>query len=104
MAAVPLFPGSQGLLDTVFQTYPTRSRRLRAFDAKSRLGVSPLILQPARDFQRRKFVHNSFRAVGSLWFFHVSLSRPEFTFAGAPCVTPFRFFPEIGRASCRERV
>jgi hypothetical protein len=57
---------------------------LRAFDAKSRLGVSPLILQPARDFQRRKFVVNTFRAVGSLCFFHVSLSRPEFAFASAP--------------------
>src|ERR1035437_3565561 len=78
MAAVPLFPGSQGLLDTVFQTYPTRSRRLRAFDAKSRLGVSPLILQPARDFQRRKFVLNTLPAVVSLCFFHGSLSRLNF--------------------------
>jgi hypothetical protein len=33
----------------------------------------------ARDFQRRKFVLNTLRAVGSLWFFHVSLSRPEFS-------------------------
>jgi len=54
---------------------------LRAFDAKSRLGVPPLILQTARNLQRRKFVHNTFRAVGSLCFFHVSLSRPEFAWA-----------------------
>jgi hypothetical protein len=37
----------------------------------------------ARDFKRRKFVLNKLPAVGSLWFFHVSLSRPEFTFASA---------------------
>jgi hypothetical protein len=47
MAAVPLFPGSQGLLDAVFHAQPARSRRLPAFDAKSRFGVSPLILQTA---------------------------------------------------------
>jgi hypothetical protein len=32
----------------------------------------------ARDFQRRKFIINTLPAVGSLCFFHVSLSRLKF--------------------------
>jgi hypothetical protein len=70
---------------------------LRAFDAKSRLGVSPLILQTARDFQRRKFVHNTFRAVGSFYFFHVSLSRSEFTWSAV--LGAGELFGEVGRHS-----
>jgi hypothetical protein len=96
MAAVQLFPKLQGSLDAVFdaQTLP---RRNRVVASKTKAGFDPaqLPFTLARDFQRRKFVLNTLPAVGSLCFFHVSLSRPEFAFAAAMraakrlCVTTF---------------
>jgi hypothetical protein len=82
MAAVPLFPGLQGLLDAVFDAqFLTRRNRVAAFNAQAGFDATQLPFTLARDFQRRKFVLNTLPAVGSLWFFHVSLSRPEFAFA-----------------------
>ena len=80
MAAVPLFPGLQGLLDAVFDAqFFTRRNRVAAFDTKTGFDPAQLPFTLARDFQRRKFVHNKLPAVGSFWFFHVSFLRPEFS-------------------------
>jgi hypothetical protein len=86
MAAVQLFPNLQGFLDAVFDAQSfTRRNRVAAFNAKTGFDATQLPFTLARDFQRRKFVLNTLPAVGSLCFFHVSLSRPEF-----PCARAMR--------------
>jgi hypothetical protein len=89
MSAVPLFPKLQGFLDAVFDAqFFTRRNRVIASNAKAGFDATQLTFALARDFQRRKFVLNKLPAVGSFWFFHVSLSRPEFAFAAS-------FFPKF---------
>jgi hypothetical protein len=95
MAAVPLFPILQGLLDAVFDAqFFTRRNRVAAFNAKTGFDPAQLPFTLARDFQRRKFILNKLPAVGSFWFFHVSLSRPEF--ASAAMRSMDKLFGEAG--------
>jgi hypothetical protein len=74
MAAVPFFPILQGFLDAVLDAqFFSRRKRVAAFNAQAGFDAAQLPFTLARDFQRRKFVHNQLPAVGSLFFmFHLA--------------------------------
>ena len=83
MAAVQFFPNLQGLLDAVFDAQSfTRRNRVAAFNAKTGFDATQLPFTLARDFQRRKFVLNTFPAVGSFWFHALVISFHPCFFRG----------------------